>query len=151
VAGEAFALVYASPLRRAHETAEIVAARLGLELRLHADLKEVDVGSWSGLTRDEVAQRHPDDFARWLAHGHGWADGESYEQLAERVVGGLVDLASAHAGERLLAVTHGGPIRAAMAGARGVSFAEARRSIRIVENCGLVQVAVRAGRLTPVA
>ena len=49
-------------------------------------LREVDVGSWSGLTREEIEQRFPDQYARWLDYGQGWDDGETYEAMADRVV-----------------------------------------------------------------
>ena len=49
-------LVLASPLARARETAEIVAEALGLPVERRPALREVDVGSWQGLTRDEVEE-----------------------------------------------------------------------------------------------
>ena len=78
-------------------------------------LREVDVGSWQGLTRAEVESRFPERLTRWLDYEQGWEDGESYEQMGERVIPALLELAAAHAGEQILAVTHGGPIRAAFA------------------------------------
>jgi broad specificity phosphatase PhoE len=147
---ESFIAAYTSPLRRAHETAAIVAAELGLEPVSYDALMEVDVGSWSGLTRDEVGQRFPEGYARWLEYGHGWDDGESYEELGDRVVSGLLEIARMHPGERVLAVTHGGPIRSALAAAEGVSFEEARRSIHVIGNCTIVPVAVRDGKLEQV-
>ena len=47
----------------------------------------------------------------------------------------------------ILAVTHGGPIRSALAAADGLPFGEARRSINVVGNCAVVRLAVRAGTL----
>ena len=80
-------------------------------------LKEVDVGAWSGLTVHEVEDRYPEGFARWVEwRCAGWSDGETYEQLGLRVVAGLREIAVKHAGEQILAVTHGGPIRSAAAG-----------------------------------
>ena len=145
--GELVAAAYTSPLKRAHETAEIVCHRLGIDLRTSASLMEVDVGSWSGLTRGEIEARFPDGYRRWLDYGHGWDDGESYDELGERVVSGLLDIAARHPEELVLAVTHGGPIRSALAAAAGVPFGEARRSIAILENCAIVRVAVQNGVL----
>src|SRR5215211_9126850 len=59
LAAEKLAAMYSSPLRRALETAEIVAASHGLEPVTVDGLREVDVGSWSGLTRAEIEQRFP--------------------------------------------------------------------------------------------
>lgn len=145
LAGERLDAVYSSPLRRALETAEIVAQRLALEVQPVEDLREVDVGSWQGLTRAEVAERFPEEFARWLAFGAGWSDGESYEQLGERVSAALLALGERHAGGAVLAVTHGGPMRSALAAADGISHEQARRRGARIENCGVARIVVRDG------
>jgi 2,3-bisphosphoglycerate-dependent phosphoglycerate mutase len=142
-----FAVAYTSPLRRAAETAAILAEELHLEARPDESLKEVDVGSWSGLTRTEVEARFPLGFARWLEYGHGWDDGETYDELGSRVVSGLIRIAGEHDGEEVLAVTHGGPIRSALAAAQRVAFDDARRSIHVIGNCAVVRLAVRDGKL----
>ena len=103
--------VYSSDLRRASETAGIVAERLGLPVTEDPALREIDVGSWSGLTREEVRERYPEGFARWLAGDIGH-DGETREQLEDRVVGAVERIAQAHPDEHVLVVTHGGAIRA---------------------------------------
>ena len=137
LAEERLDAVYSSPLRRAAETAAIVAARFGLEVRPLEGLREVDVGSWSGLTRTEVERAFPDGYRRWLDFGHGWDDGESYEDLGRRVLETLASVAARHPGGRILVVTHGGPIRAAEAAARAVPYADARRVATAVHNCAL--------------
>ena len=91
---ESFAAAYTSPLRRAAETAAILGAALGIDAVPDGSLMEVDVGSWSGLTRTEVEARFPEGFARWLEYGHGWDDGETYDELGARVVSGLADIAA---------------------------------------------------------
>lgn len=145
--GESFSAVYSSPLLRASETATILVARRGLEIEPAAALMEVDVGSWSGLTRDQVEARFPDGFQRWLDYGHGWDDGETYDELGTRVVSGLKRIATSHPDTTVLAVTHGGPIRSALAASAGVPFGEARRSIHVLGNCAVVRLDVRDGKL----
>jgi broad specificity phosphatase PhoE len=144
---QSFAALYTSPLRRAAETAAILASELGVEPVSDEALEEVDVGSWSGLTRDQVEERFPDGYARWLEYGHGWDDGETYEELGGRVVAGLLNIGARHPDEALLAVTHGGPIRSALAAAEGVPFGEARRSIHVIGNCAVVRLAVGNAKL----
>ena len=144
---EELAAVYSSPLRRAYETAEVVAASRGLEPVTVDALREVDVGSWSGLTREEIEQRFPEQYASWLDYGQGWTDGETYEEMAERVVRAVLELAAAHGGERILAVTHGGPMRAASAFADQVSYAESRRRSPVVGNAAVLEFAVESGAL----
>jgi probable phosphoglycerate mutase len=148
--GERFSAVYSSPLRRALETAEIVAARLGVAIEANAGLMEVDVGSWSGLTTLEVEERFPEGFRRWREHGSGWTDGETYEELARRVTSALAEIGRRHPGEHVLAVSHGGPIRSALASAAGLSVDSARSEIRFVENCKAVSIAVRNGKIEAV-
>ena len=148
LAREQLAAVYSSPLRRAVETAEVIATAHGLEPVPVDALREVDVGSWQGLTSAEVEKRFPEQHARWLHYGQGWEDGETYEQMGERVVAALLDLAAAHDGNRILAVTHGGPIRAAIAFADGTSHADARRRGPTIANVYLVEVTVEDSRLS---
>ena len=135
LADEELAAVYSSPLQRALETARVVARPHNLSPLALEGLREVDVGSWEALTRDEVEQRYPEQFERWLAYGQGWEDGETYEQMGQRVIAALHELAVRHDGERIAAVTHGGPIRAALARAEGITHMEARRNGPVIGNC----------------
>lgn len=140
--------IYSSDLVRARKTAEIVAERLGLRVKIEPALREVDVGSWAGLTRAEAEERFPEGFRRWLAGGEGWDDGETYEQLAERTVGAVSALAAAHPNERVLLVAHGGSIRAIHAAALGVDVHTYRRIQRVEPNATLSAVCVEDGGLT---
>jgi broad specificity phosphatase PhoE len=120
--------LYSSDLPRASETAAAMAALTGLELTLDVRWREVDVGEWLGLTPDEVELRHPDGYARWLAGGTGWEQGESYLEMAERGMQAARDVVSAHAGatQPIACVTHGGVIRAIVMRVLGMP-PEARR------------------------
>jgi probable phosphoglycerate mutase len=139
--------VYASDLRRAWETAEAVGSAQGLEVVRLPALREVDVGSWSGLTRDECEQRFPDAFERWQSGGVGWDDGESYEAMGERIVAVVKRLAAEHPDGAILVVSHGGPIRAVHAEALGVDIATHRRTGPVEPNARLSAVHVEDGRL----
>jgi broad specificity phosphatase PhoE len=151
LAGESFSIVYTSPLRRASESAELLAARLGVDVRPSDALKEVDVGAWSGLTVHEVEARFPEGFARWVEWRHaGWSDGETYEQLGRRVVDGLREIADEHGGEQVLAMTHGGPIRSAVAAALRLPLHEVRDRLGPVDNAAVVRIGVRDGILEAV-
>jgi broad specificity phosphatase PhoE len=145
LAGEELAAVYSSPLRRALETAQVIAARHGLDAVPVGGLREVDVGSWQGLTRDEIEQRFPEQFHRWLDYGQGWDDGETYEEMGKRAIVALQELAARHDGNRIVAMTHGGPIRAALARAAGISHTEARRRGPVIGNCFVARLAVQDG------
>ena len=147
LANEPLAAVYSSPLRRAFETAQIVGEPHGLEPVPVDALREVDVGSWQGLTRGEIEERFPEQFARWLDYEQGWEDGESYDEMGQRVLAALLELAAAHEGERILAVSHGGPVRAAYAVADGIEHSEARRRGPVVANAFVAEFSVEDGVL----
>ena len=112
------------------------------------DLREVDVGSWYGLTRVEAEERFPNAFRRWTEGGEGWDDGETYEQLSERVLGAVLTIAARHSRDRVLLVAHGGSIRAVHAAALGVDVHAYRRLQRVEPNATLSAVCVEDGRLT---
>jgi len=150
LAGGAFSIAYTSPLRRAAESAEILAATLGLEVRPCNALMEVHVGSWAGLTVPEVETQFPDGHRRWLDSRAGWEDGETYDELGMRVVKGLGRIGADHPDTQVLAVTHGGPIRAILAAVRGLPFEASRDEIRFVENCEAVRVTIQDGALEAV-
>jgi broad specificity phosphatase PhoE len=145
VRAEGVSVVYTSPLRRASETASIVADDLGLELRELEALREIDVGDWQGLTVDEVRSRFP-EYADVGWHA-GWPNGETHEELGRRVVPALLELGRLHSAERVLGVTHAGPIRAALMAATGLSQAESRAQIGPLHNCAVFRFAIRDGNL----
>jgi broad specificity phosphatase PhoE len=137
--------MYTSPLRRASETADIVAARLGLEAKRLEALREIDVGAWEGLSVEEVKHRFPERAdVDWRS---GWENGETYEELSTRVVPALRGLAARHPGGHILGVTHAGPIRAALTAAMRLSQDDARARIGPLRNCSVYRFAVRDGIL----
>jgi broad specificity phosphatase PhoE len=140
--------VYASPLRRALETAEIVAAAKGLEAVAVAELREIDVGGWAGLSRSEVESRFPEAFRRWVGGGEGWEDGETYASMSARVLTAVRRLAEEHPDGSILVVSHGGPIRALHAAASALDVHAYRRLHRVEPNARLSVVAVENGEIT---
>jgi broad specificity phosphatase PhoE len=140
--------VYSSDLQRARGTAAVVAESQGLEVRQLSELREVDVGSWSGLTRAEAEERFPEGFARWRDGYPGWRDGETYEAMTDRVLGAVDRIAAEHDGGRVLVVSHGGPIRAIHAAALGLDVHAYRRLRPVEPNARLSAVCVVDGMLT---
>jgi broad specificity phosphatase PhoE len=140
--------VYSSDLTRARDTAAAVAERKGIELRTLPELREVDVGSWAGLTKAEAEARFPEAFERWK-HGHvGWTDGETYEAMTERVTAALRRIAAEHENAPVLVVSHGGPIRAVHATALGLDVHAYRRMRPVEPNARLSAVCLEDGRFT---
>jgi alpha-ribazole phosphatase len=140
--------VYSSDLRRAHDTAQAVGEHQGLEVTTVPELREVDVGSWEGLTRAEAQARYPEDFRRWQAGSTGWRDGETYLEMSERVLAAVREIARGHAEGRVLVVAHGGPIRAIHAAALGLDVEAYRRQRAVEPNARLSAVSVEGGTLS---
>jgi 2,3-bisphosphoglycerate-dependent phosphoglycerate mutase len=144
--GSRFAALYSSDLRRASETAEIVAARLNLQVVVDPRLREIDIGSWEGFTLAELQAAAPQAVARWEDHGvRGWEGGESHEEMLARVRAAVGAIADRHDGEEVLAVAHGGPIRALRALAAGLDYPRDRRSVPRAANAEVVVIAVQDG------
>jgi broad specificity phosphatase PhoE len=148
VAGTELDAVYSSDLRRARDTAAAVATNVGLPLEPTPELREVDVGSWSGLTRAEAAARFPAAFARWERGEIGWTDGETYEAMSKRILDAIHRIAGRHPVGRVLVVTHAGPIRAIHAAALGLDVQTYRRMRPVEPNARLSGVCVEDGELT---
>ncbi|MCX4752550.1 bifunctional RNase H/acid phosphatase [Kitasatospora purpeofusca] len=105
--------VVASPMLRTRQTAETVAARLGLEVRYEEGLREVDFGAWEGLTFGEVHERHPEDLAAWLgsARARPTGGGESFTTLTHRVGVARDKVLARYPGKTVLVVSHVSPIK----------------------------------------
>ena len=127
LAGDNIAAIYASPLERTRETAEIVAARLSLPVIYREDLIELDFGAWTGLSFDEV--RRDERWQAWNRH-RGIAtlpSGESMRAVQHRIVAALVELHERHREQSVLLVSHGDVIRAALVFALGMPLDFIRR------------------------
>ena len=105
--------VVSSPLRRARDTARVVADLLGVELSVHDGLIETDFGAWEGLTFAEARERDPDLHARWLADTSvAPPGGESMDAVHRRVRRARDELIAENGGATLMLVTHVTPIKA---------------------------------------
>jgi broad specificity phosphatase PhoE/ribonuclease HI len=106
------AAIVSSPLRRAMETAQVVAAATGAPLSFDEDLTECDFGAWEGLTFAEVAQRWPDELAAWSGSaGVAPPGGESFAAVARRVGKARDRLLERHPAARVVVVSHVTPIK----------------------------------------
>jgi ribonuclease H / adenosylcobalamin/alpha-ribazole phosphatase len=109
--------VCSSPLRRARETAEVIAAAAGVALRVVEGFAEVDMGSLSDSETPEGRAEREAIFSAWLAgdRTRGFPGGEDFAAVVRRVREGLRTLAAAAPGARIALVTHRMPIAAAAA------------------------------------
>jgi probable phosphoglycerate mutase len=105
----AFTTLYSSDLGRAHQTARCIADATGHEIVVDAELRERHFGIFEGLTNHEIEKRHPELYVRFASREPDFAmpEGESASQFRDRCVGALERIAQRHAGETIVAVTHG--------------------------------------------
>jgi probable phosphoglycerate mutase len=132
--------IYASPLGRARQTAEGIAAATGLTTDLLDGLREMDFGAWEMLTHAEAMRRTPDLASIWAAGGTtSPPGGESLADVTKRIVSCANLLAARHDGQTVALVSHVGPIKALVCAALGLPPEGARRmwldtaSISLVE------------------
>jgi ribonuclease H / adenosylcobalamin/alpha-ribazole phosphatase len=112
LAGAGLDAIVSSPLLRTRQTAARVAARCGLPVEVDDGFRETDFGQWEALTFAEVRERWPDELTRWLADPLATPPGaENFADATARVLAALGRLLAAHAGRRVLVVSHVGPIK----------------------------------------
>jgi broad specificity phosphatase PhoE len=118
--------IYASDLSRARATAAAVAATHPLEVKLDPRLRERSFGSWEGLTREDVSAFPP-------GSRH---DGESDDEVRERMLEAVQAIADVHPGEQVLVVSHGGALNTLWHHAVG-------ERVERWANCAVYKLAVR--------
>jgi probable phosphoglycerate mutase len=110
LAEEPIAAIYSSDLSRAFDTARAIGAAVGLSPEPHQGLRERAFGIFEGRTWAEIETNWPDDTRRWRDREPGWApsQGETLEQVRDRVALATEALAARHRGEQIVLVAHGG-------------------------------------------
>ncbi len=141
------AVVLSSDLARARATAEPLAAAAGVDVRLDPRLRELDLGRWQGLTREQVGERFPDEHARWQAgEDVPRGGGETYRDGGLRAAACVTTaLTRVPPGGSLVAVTHGGTARGLMCVLLDVDPARWWRFAALGNTCWSVLVEHREG------
>jgi 2,3-bisphosphoglycerate-dependent phosphoglycerate mutase len=124
LAAEPFDAIYASPLRRARETADIIAAAHALEIATEDGLAEYDRKSEFYIPLEEVkTSKDPELLAHWRALAEDRLEDvvEDAATFRPRVNAAMERMIGAHPGQRVLAVCHGGVINVALAEVLGLS------------------------------
>jgi broad specificity phosphatase PhoE len=113
LANHGITAVYCSPLSRTVETADILAKPHRLTPVRYDGLREISHGRWEGLTRREVEQRFPDEYASWEADPFTFAplEGESGLGVLARALPVVRDIVVAHPRECVLVVSHKATLR----------------------------------------
>ena len=136
-------VVVTSDLRRALGTAEVLAGLLGTRALVDRRLREHGLGNWEGLTREEVAERYPGQYADWRAGrpviGRG---GEDAEAVTARALAALADLPPARTA---VVITHAATAGRLVEGLLGLG-PEHRRSVGPLANCAWSELGVQGER-----
>jgi probable phosphoglycerate mutase len=114
-----FVALYASPLRRARQTAEAVAARTGLEIVFDDRLMETHTGDWTDRSFEEIRAEDAAGFDAWATGDEEFAfpGGESFQQQGDRVMEAIAEIERGP--QPALIVCHGVTARMALARRRG--------------------------------
>ena len=120
LAGENIVALYASPVQRTRESAEIVSERLGLQIEFHDDLMELDFGEWTGTTFNAI--RADPRWRLWSQHRSlaKIPGGETMRAVQFRAVEALLEIGERHRDAACVIVSHGDVIRSVLVFALGM-------------------------------
>jgi broad specificity phosphatase PhoE len=104
--------IFHSPKKRARETSQIFNTLLGVPMIMVEDLRERSYGVLTGMKRSEAKRLYPLEVDKYLRDRvrHTILGSEHYESFQERIVNAFFDIADNPRFDRIVIVTHGGPI-----------------------------------------
>ncbi|MEX2612473.1 MAG: alpha-ribazole phosphatase [Gaiellaceae bacterium] len=122
LSGEPVAAIVCSPRLRARDTADAIAEPHRLPVTVLDQLRELDFGEFEGRTYEEIAASRPELYERWMTEPTTlrFPGGEGYADLHARVADAVAQLRATYDGRMVVAVTHGGVVRAVLAEALGM-------------------------------
>jgi uncharacterized phosphatase len=128
--GVPFTAAYASTLKRARATAEIIARHHDLPVRSDERIVEVDFGEWEGKTRPEFTKTDPESWEMWCLNPAVFRAGRTGETACEVLERGrsfFAELAQKHPDDTVLVVAHSSFNRIYLAGMLGMPLSNYRR------------------------
>jgi probable phosphoglycerate mutase len=114
------AAIYASPLERTRETAQVISRRVNRPVVTDRGLVECDVGHWEGESLARLRKLPEWQQAQRWPSGFRFPGGESFLEIQRRVGDAVAKLCERHSGELVVAVSHADCIKVALASALGV-------------------------------
>jgi probable phosphoglycerate mutase len=106
--------LYSSPLDRTQDTARHLAQRLNLSIQTAEEILEIDFGNWTGMTFDELQKQVQWERFNSFRSGTRIPGGETIIEVQQRFVRWMDAIRHERPGERVIAVSHGDPIKAAV-------------------------------------
>ncbi len=146
LAGAGLQAVFSSPMLRARQTAELIAARHGLTVVPVGDLIEVDVGDWEGLSWDAIEQAWPDASQAFLADAgvHGYLGGENLQSVRDRVAPAFERLSRENLGRTIAVIAHNVVNRCYLTSVLGLPVSQYR--VITQDNCGVSLLRIWEGK-----
>ncbi len=137
--------IYASPLRRALQTAEPLAQTTGLTIQTDPRLMEVHAGVFQDQLRDELTKLFPDEYAQWLSGDPDFAipGGETRRRLMQRGREAFDEIRQC-GHQQVAVVTHGGLLAAAL---KSLLEIPARRNPFVLQNGSITQLNLTNGQV----
>lgn len=119
---EPLAAIYCSPLKRALESARILASATACSLEVVPDLREIDFGEFAGLTLDEMSRRDPQFHRQWMNGPTSvkFPNGEDFRDMRARVLKAVDSIRRERSGQTSVIVSHAGVNRVLIAHALGM-------------------------------
>lgn len=113
--------IYSSDLRRAWQTAQIIAQSFCLPVNILPELREINFGIWEGLTYPDLEKNYPELLKTWLETPDQLIipGGETFAIVQERALKVVKDIAQQYPDNTVIIVTHGGTIAAILCGLQG--------------------------------
>ena len=146
LANETFNAIYSSDLPRAVETASPLAQLTGVEIQPAEAFRERSVGVMEGLTFEEAAEQHPEQYGALLRRDfeHVLLGGESYRQTLDRASQKLDEVIEGYRGGRIVIFTHTGTICILVLHLMGALDAPELKPVWIAtSNCGISRFDLR--------
>lgn len=100
--------VISSPMKRARETADAIAQPHQIKASVLDNISECDVGRWEGRDWDSIMQDDAEAYSRFIDDPgiHGYPDGESYQDVLDRVGTPIDNLLATHRGQTVALIAH---------------------------------------------
>jgi alpha-ribazole phosphatase/probable phosphoglycerate mutase len=128
-----------SDLRRTKKGAKIIGSMLNLKPYPHADFREINIGRWEGLTRDEILTKYGEEFEGRSTNLSGYriSGGESFLDLKERVLKRLTFVLEQYQGKNIALVAHGGVNRVILCHVLGIDL---NNLLRVDQDYGCLNI-----------
>mgnify|MGYP002510303825 CR=1 FL=1 len=132
--------IYSSRQKRAWETAQVVGRAIGVRPSVKQGFEEISFGKWEGYTWRQVREKFPEEYQTWYKNRRYQIppEGESYQQLLDRLLPALADLMEKNGGN-ILVVSHSAVIMTLLSYINDTPFEDMVKNYK-TGNTGIVEV-----------